>query len=270
MKCYRSEAPRTYVAPAGGVTSGVPAFIGSLPVIPQGDAAEGEDFAGIAAGVVELDKATGAGEEFAAGDDVFWNTDDEVCTTDSTYPRLGRTFMDAGTDDALLEVALLGLAAQATPAFGRARLNVYDVDAAATDGRALLVCQGAAGAIFAANTEGSATTAVAFASEDDKLVIQHNADPAANLGGVQVYFDEDADEGARLLCVSPYAMDVWVPTLGGRLLRVKHSADAATLGVAVYHDDNDDRLEFVSPTNTNGLDYTSSRRTNHAARYGVA
>ena len=88
---------------------------------------------------------------------------------------------------------------------------------------------------------------------DYKIQIKHDADPAT--GGLQVYFDEDATQPARLLCNNTLlGKDCYVSTNNPAFaLQIKHSATASTLGVAVTYDDGaDERLEFTSPTAANG------------------
>lgn len=50
----------TFVAPAGGVVTGVAVLIGATVVVPSVTAAEGADFEGAIEGVFELIKAAGA------------------------------------------------------------------------------------------------------------------------------------------------------------------------------------------------------------------
>jgi hypothetical protein len=93
---------------------------------------------------------------------------------------------------------------------------------------------------------------VAFGT-DYKILIKHDAD-AATGGGLQVYFDEDATQPARLLAVLGRLKNAYVPSSNpAYFLQITYSAAAATAGVAVNYDDGaDDRLEFTSPTTANG------------------
>lgn len=269
MKNYRSSTPRTFTAPADGVVAGRPVWLGATVVIPQDAADEGEEFVGVVEGVVELDKhAAAEAFGFTAGDDVYWDPAELECTTVPTGYRVGKASTDVASTAATLEVVLPGVAVRSL--LDAKVLACHDNDAAATDGRALFVCQTPTGTVFANNTEGAAHIAVTLTGGDgDTVMVLHNADPAANLAGRQVYFDEDADPQDRLLFVSVHSRDAWVTTLGGRLVRVKHDAAAATKGVALYLDDADDHIEFVSPTNTSGSAYTSTTRLAHAVEFGA-
>lgn len=64
----------TFTAPSGGVTSGVPVAIGSLVVVPQVTAAEGESFSAIAEGVVQVTKV--GSQAWTEGLAVFWDAGD--------------------------------------------------------------------------------------------------------------------------------------------------------------------------------------------------
>lgn len=82
--------------------------------------------------------------------------------------------------------------------------------------------------------------------------ITHDADAAT--GGIAVYFDEDATQMFRLLAIIPGLKNEYIKTSDPtNYLPVKYSATANSLGVALYFDDGaDERLEFTSPTTTNG------------------
>jgi hypothetical protein len=133
---------------------------------------------------------------------------------------------------------------------------VKDDDAATTNGTDVLIAASTNGvhAILNSTNAGNADSTWQLGAGGPVVNIDDNDSPA----GVVLYFDEDgvsATEG-RFLCVSPTGADLLVPVSDGSYLRVFHSADAATLGVAVHFDDNgataSQRLLFVSPTNTNG------------------
>lgn len=73
---------------------------------------------------------------------------------------------------------------------------------------------------------------------------------------VQVYLDEDATQPARLLAVMGRAKNSYIQGYPNTAfqLQITHSANAATLGKAIYFDDgSDQRLEFISPTEQNGV-----------------
>lgn len=96
-----------------------------------------------------------------------------------------------------------------------------------------------------------------FGSEVTMMVV-HSADPAT--GGYQVYFDEDATQPSRLLAALPGLKTDYIDTSDPNYpLKVTYNAAPGTPGVAVTYDDGaDERLEFTSPTTTNGtLDLAS-------------
>lgn len=82
--------------------------------------------------------------------------------------------------------------------------------------------------------------------------ITHDADAAT--GGIQVYFDEDATQPNRLLAALPGLKSEYLRTSNPTSwLSVTYNATPGTPGVAVSFDDGaDERLEFTSPTTTNG------------------
>jgi hypothetical protein len=79
-------------------------------------------------------------------------------------------------------------------------------------------------------------------------------DAAAASGGLQVYFDEDATQPARLLCALPGLKTEYLRTNNPNFwLPITYNAAPATPGVAIKFDDaTHERLEFISPTTTNG------------------
>lgn len=87
---------------------------------------------------------------------------------------------------------------------------------------------------------------------DYKVLIQHDANAA--VGGLQVYFDEDATQPGRLLAALARLKTSYVPTNNpSYMLQITYNVAPATPGVAVTYDDGaDNRLEFTSPTSTNG------------------
>jgi predicted RecA/RadA family phage recombinase len=84
MKNYvQSAMSFDFVAPVGGVVSGTPVLLGSLLVIPVGDAAVGEKFAGMLEGIYTLAAATA--DTPAQGTLAYWDdTAKEVTTDDDT------------------------------------------------------------------------------------------------------------------------------------------------------------------------------------------
>jgi predicted RecA/RadA family phage recombinase len=87
----------TFVAPAGGVTSGVPVFIAGQFVIPMVTAAAGANFEAMLEGVHKLTK-TGS-QAWLAGQKVYWDLANSRCDTDPTVgPFIG--FSTAAVDSA--------------------------------------------------------------------------------------------------------------------------------------------------------------------------
>jgi len=136
MKNKRQEAsePITFVAPSGGVVSGVPVVVSPFVVVPATTADADESFAGCIEGVFVLTKATGFAP--AAGAVAYFDfaTDKRL---ESTGVPIGRYLEAALTGDTTAIVILtpeLSLAALASqelqfnlrPANGVAATVVYD------------------------------------------------------------------------------------------------------------------------------------------------
>jgi hypothetical protein len=100
-----------------------------------------------------------------------------------------------------------------------------------------------------------ATTAVnKWLTFGSAVTIQLIHDANAATGGYQVYFDEDATQPGRLLCALPGLKSDCLDTSDPNYpLNITYNAAPGTPGVAVNFDDGaDQRLEFISPTTTNG------------------
>ena len=72
---------------------------------------------------------------------------------------------------------------------------------------------------------------------------------------VDIYFDEDASAGEKLIHAYPYApVDLLVPLYGEKFVKLKYDASGASNGVPVYLDGGFpfSTLKFTSPTTTNG------------------
>lgn len=110
MKTFRQHGDTVdFVAPSGGVTSGVPVVIGTAFAIPVADAAEGETFAGCMVGVHELPKKTGAGSNFNAGALAYWDAGNGRLTPTDAEGVLVGLFPNAGaTGDVTAYVRLSG------------------------------------------------------------------------------------------------------------------------------------------------------------------
>lgn len=143
-------------------------------------------------------------------------------------------------------------------------LNVMDDDSAASNGTDLFIYPyNGPFWRFASACANTADAGVRFdVAGDGYAIVTHNADPATNLGGIAVYFDEDALSGSRFMFVNATtADDAFVAFTCGRTMRIVNNSDAATDGVAVHFDDDaadvSERLLFISPTDTDGTDVTS-------------
>jgi hypothetical protein len=101
------------------------------------------------------------------------------------------------------------------------------------DGQAYLACN------IAADTVDKAVAL----SGGGKVIVKHDASAAS--GGYQLYCDDDAAATARLqINNSLLALDVFIKSSCGRLIKITHSATAAADGVALNYDDGaDDRIE---------------------------
>lgn len=105
-------------------------------------------------------------------------------------------------------------------------------------------------------TAGNADAEYDIGASGPRIMIRD--DNAANTGGLQLYFDEDAAAtDSRWLVNNTFSgKDVYVIGSDGRALKLTHDADAASNGVAIYYDDDavneEDRMLFVSPTDTDG------------------
>jgi len=117
MKNYKSDddGVLNLVAPAGGVTSGVPVLIGGLLVVPHATAAEGMPFSARYRGEFELAKtAANAPGQLAAA---HWNDGASEVTTAAddggdpatAYPKVGFFTVPAVGGDVTVRVMLTGV-----------------------------------------------------------------------------------------------------------------------------------------------------------------
>lgn len=113
-----------------------------------------------------------------------------------------------------------------------------------------------------ANSASALWNLANVSATDDDIVIFYDANAGGSNFDVPLYFDEDGSLGARMLVNSPTASNVYIRTNGGKWIPLVYDNSASTTGVAVYFDDNaaneDERMLFVSPTTTNGLDLGQS------------
>lgn len=103
----------TFTAPSGGVTSGLGYKIGQMFVVATNDVAETEEFEGLAVGVAELVKASGAWTEGAL---LYWDdTAKNVTTTASGNLLIGCAAAAAASGATVGEVRLNGIASDDIP-----------------------------------------------------------------------------------------------------------------------------------------------------------
>lgn len=245
------------IAPAGGVASSEVLISGGIKGVTATAEGAGNKVAVLTEAVFSLPKATS--HAWTEGMPLFWDQANAKATPLPVGPHIGEAesaaLLAATTGRVIVRPSCSPLAA--TPK----TLTLTDDDNAAATGTALMVAVDGKGAYLASANAGGADAHFKDADAADAVVVDYNANPAANLGAVQVYVDEDAALGSRFLCVSPLGLDLFVPTVGGRFVRIAHDADAATSGVALYFDDDGAdaaaRLLFVSPTNEDGTETTS-------------
>lgn len=108
MKNWISEGRSLdFIAPAGGVVSGVPIIIGALLVIPSTTAAEGVAFAGDVEGVFEVAAATGQAWA-TTGVLLYWDdTAKRFTTTATNNSKRGVSGAPKANGDAIGWVKLL-------------------------------------------------------------------------------------------------------------------------------------------------------------------
>lgn len=174
----------------------------------------------------------------------------------SADPKDGYTFDYVGSAAKLI--------ARAPGALGvtKQRMKMKDNDSAASAGIAVYVHvdetieQGSLLCHLESVTAGNADTYVQMGVGGPALMIQD--DDLAATGGLQLYFDEDATLGSRLIADfdRPGDVSAFVMLSNGQRLRITDVDTPGTPGVAVYCDDDAanayDRFQFVSPTNADG------------------
>lgn len=98
-----------FIAPSGGVTSGVLLIIGNLLVAPVTSADETKEFAGCVTGVVNHTKKTG--EAWVQGETVYWDdTNSRFTKTSATgLFKAGVAAAAAASDAVLADVRLDGV-----------------------------------------------------------------------------------------------------------------------------------------------------------------
>lgn len=98
------------IAPAGGVTAGVPVIVGDVFAIPLATASAGASFVGYVEGVYTIAKATGF--TAAAGDSAYWNATSLNLTNDTADELIGVYYVAAGSSDATASIRLNGTSLQ--------------------------------------------------------------------------------------------------------------------------------------------------------------
>lgn len=171
-------------------------------------------------------------------------------------PKAGYTFEYVASAEKLKAYApgALGVTKQ--------RLKIDDNDNAASVGVAVyahvdeVIEQGTLLGHLECVCAGNADSYVRLGVGGPKLMIQD--DDGAASGGLQVYCDEDATLGSRLIADfdRPGDVSMFVMASNGQYVRITDVDTPGTPGVAVYFDDDGatdyDRFSFVSPTNADG------------------
>lgn len=232
-------------APTGGVTRDTPVMVGGFFGMPHNTAAAGASFELITEGEFTFPKATGAA--WAEGDVLYHDSASQNLTKTRIGPAVAKASA-AATSGATTGRAII---IKGAPSLSARTLNVMDDDSAASNGTAVNVVQlDSTNRLFLESTTANdASVTVQVDEADDYIVVGDNDSP----GGVQLYVDEDADGGSQLLANLDGAIDGYLVTAGGRMVRVKHDASPTGEGVALYVDDDaadkTERFLFVSPTN---------------------
>ena len=105
---YQDGKTLDLVAPAGGVTSGVPVLIGALLVVPVISADATEVFSGLTCGVINSAKTTG--QAWTQGAALYWDDSEaEFTTTAASNYRVGVAAAAALSADATGLIRLDGI-----------------------------------------------------------------------------------------------------------------------------------------------------------------
>jgi predicted RecA/RadA family phage recombinase len=150
----------TLVAPAAGVTIGVPVLIGGILVIPQATAASGVTFDAYVVGVHAYTKT--ASQAWSLGQQIYWNTSTAVFDSDSsTGPLVGVAVeaVGSGAGETTGKVRLTTNAPLSGGTFSvRKRFTVAQVNAGATILAALAAVKYRLIDAYAISIGGAATT----------------------------------------------------------------------------------------------------------------
>jgi predicted RecA/RadA family phage recombinase len=248
MKNYIQSAARLQLAAPSTVASGALVTAGKeLVGVALDGASSGQPLVIDTEGVYELAKLSGTA--FAVGDRAYWNGSAVTIVPTALY--IG-TVVEVAADTAVLCKVMLAKSRNANTLLRNPINLVAKHDAsAASNGTAILACFQQGGRPFLASAlAGSASVWLYLASSADAVHCTYNANPASNLAGVAVYIDHDAADGFALRMVSPTGLDVHLQTATGRVLTIKHDANAASVGVQAYADHDAAaaaRVLFVSP-----------------------
>jgi len=71
-------------------------------------------------------------------------------------------------------------------------------------------------------------------SESEHISVQYQSEPPA-IGAIQLYVDYDGASDEKYIA-NMGGMDLKVPTSTGRIIHIKHNADASSVGVPLYFD----------------------------------
>lgn len=118
MKNYKQPGDAlNFIAPSGGVTSGVPVKIGAMLVIPVASADQTETFSGQVVGCFECTKV--GSQAWAVGDVVYWdNSNSRFTKTSATglfRAGVAASVVGAGAGETLGTVRLDGVSLVAQP-----------------------------------------------------------------------------------------------------------------------------------------------------------
>ena len=121
-----------FVAPAAGVTQGVPVISGGLFIVPAATAASGVTYRGKVNGVFTLAKTTSEGA-LAEGQPAFWDVANARTTVDSSLGiPIGTHAASALTGDTTSRVRLTGVSVAGRMLTIRKRFTIAQINAGAT------------------------------------------------------------------------------------------------------------------------------------------
>ncbi len=108
MTIYVQRGDSVDYTPDDDVDAGDVIVIGpNLIGIAKLDIAAGELGALSLVGVYDMPKATGTGEDIQRGVNIYWDSSEQIVTTDNSKIYLGATITEAGENDETIRVHLL-------------------------------------------------------------------------------------------------------------------------------------------------------------------